>query len=264
MSHLSVLVRETGADVAVPNPLDLPAAYFELSRTEGPRAALERWADDVAWWRGRAERKRAAGEEGFAAFYDAAWEQRQADQETFIDAAWSRLAGIEAEAEAAGAARAGAEAEAAAGKRRWEEELLAALLAYDPATAITDEDRAAVAAEAEERAAREEERRQRLAAGLDPLPDRTWLGHLLWLRFQFGDREFTTTDVRVALAEGWTTPPQRIDPAAYDFTLRLGQAYGKVAGQLVDGWLWLMPGGATANRRRWKVEVKERPSQSTP
>lgn len=134
---------------------------------------------------------------------------------------------------------------------------------------------------------RQDEKLRQIQAGVFPsLRDGHWESHLMWLRQAFRDREFTTLAVRDAARDSatWAGPPRyasllfanmpasiRVffdvgagEAAAFcdagpddkGFAIRLGQAYAKIAGELIGGWLWLTPGGVTHNRRRWQVSAK--------
>jgi hypothetical protein len=74
-----------------------------------------------------------------------------------------------------------------------------------------------------------------------------WIGHLEWLREQFGDRTFRTAEVRAkALTVGtdlYAAPPRLDDPSEKTYGKALGEAYGRVRGRRY-GPYWLERSGS--------------------
>ena len=102
-------------------------------------------------------------------------------------------------------------------------------------------------------AAHAERCRDQLDGLAPPAAGGTWGGHLASLAREHGRHEFSVSAVRTAaLAGAWTAPPGRWDPAAPEFTRRLGVAYAAVAGR-VHGGMVLAPAGKSHGTRRWRV-----------
>jgi hypothetical protein len=69
-----------------------------------------------------------------------------------------------------------------------------------------------------------------------------WIGHLGWLREQFGENPFRTAEVRTkAMAVGtdlYAAPPRLDDPTEKTYGKALGEAYGRIRGRrYADYWL---------------------------
>jgi hypothetical protein len=73
-----------------------------------------------------------------------------------------------------------------------------------------------------------------------------WIGHLAFLREQFGDATFKTSDVKnKALSLGtdnYAAPPKLDDPSEKTYGKALGEAYGRISGRRYGGY-WLEKAG---------------------
>lgn len=69
-----------------------------------------------------------------------------------------------------------------------------------------------------------------------------WIGHLAWLKEQFGDRTFKTAEVKTkALTLGldlYAAPPRLDDPSEKTYGKALGEAYGRIRSRRYGGY-WL-------------------------
>lgn len=69
-----------------------------------------------------------------------------------------------------------------------------------------------------------------------------WIGHLAWLKEQFGDRPFRTAEVKnKALTIGldnYSAPPRLDDPSEKTYGKALGEAYGRIRSRRYGGY-WL-------------------------
>lgn len=98
-----------------------------------------------------------------------------------------------------------------------------------------------------------------------------WLGHLTWLRDQFGAKGFKTADVKgKALTDpaGYQAPPKLDDAGEKGYTKALGEAYSRLRGRRYEG-LWLERDGvAHGHVSLWRVfasgDAPDKPSDNGP
>jgi hypothetical protein len=88
-----------------------------------------------------------------------------------------------------------------------------------------------------------------------------WLGHLAWLREQFGDEGFRTSDVKNKAntigVDLYSAPPRLDDPTERTYGKALGEAYSRIAGRRY-GALWVERAGhAHGHVSLWKVHESE-------
>lgn len=86
---------------------------------------------------------------------------------------------------------------------------------------------------------------------------RGWRNHYKWLWFTVGEDEFFTNDVRKRLLadpEGSVAPPGYEDPTGRDFTLKLGQAYGRMRDRIIgDRYRLTSVGEDRLGRIKWSI-----------
>jgi DNA polymerase-1 len=96
-----------------------------------------------------------------------------------------------------------------------------------------------------------------------------WIGHLGWLRAQFGDQPFRTAQVRgQALADpaAYLAPPKLDDPSDKGYGKALGEAYSRLRGRRYDG-LWIeRDGSAHGHVSLWRVSQgdEDPPTEGNP
>ena len=84
-----------------------------------------------------------------------------------------------------------------------------------------------------------------------------WRNHLAWLQTQFGDRAFTTGEVRQLASQdrgGYEAPPDMMDILDDGYARRLGQAYARKRDVPMEGDIMLIcTGTGHNNTKRWQV-----------
>lgn len=90
-----------------------------------------------------------------------------------------------------------------------------------------------------------------------------WTGHLRWLREQFGDGPFRTSDVRMKALDTETrylAPPKLDDPSDKGYGKALGEAYSRLRGRRYDG-MWIeRQGSAHGHVSIWAVSQEGDPT----
>jgi DNA polymerase I-like protein with 3'-5' exonuclease and polymerase domains len=86
-----------------------------------------------------------------------------------------------------------------------------------------------------------------------------WTAHVAWLRQVFGDREFTTGDVRAAAlrhSDTWEAPPGMESVAEQGYTRKLGQQYARCQDRWFDGLKLVKLGTGHNNTIKWSVHLQ--------
>lgn len=87
-----------------------------------------------------------------------------------------------------------------------------------------------------------------------------WLGHLRWLRDQFGSKPFRTSDVKgkaMSAGEEYAAPPKLDDPAEKTYSKALGEAYSRLSGRRYEGFWLERQGFSHGHVTNWAVFVSE-------
>lgn len=83
-----------------------------------------------------------------------------------------------------------------------------------------------------------------------------WVGHLAWLRQNFGERDFTCADVSYALKQNRDAehPHEMNDPFQEGYARKLGQAYARQRDRILDGFQLVKLDTVThRNIGKWKI-----------